>query len=105
MTDLLPTSLLQGVNAAVCNALGISNLRHRSALHSLQIPIGIDIASIVYRVIAANWSVGGASENKDRSRQNWRWTLQPQIGDANRSPEVVLERAIAAACAAAGRTD
>lgn len=105
MTGLPPTSLLQGVNAAVCGALRIANLRHRSALHSLQIPAGIDIASIVHEVIAANWSAGGASENKDRSRQNWRWTLQPQIGGANRSPEVVLERAIAAACAAAGRKD
>lgn len=105
MTDLPPTSLLYGVNAAVCGALGITNLRHRSALHSLQIPDGIDIASIVHEVIASNWFAGGASENKDRSRQNWRWMLQPQIGGTNRSPEVVLERAIASACAIAGRTD
>lgn len=70
MTDLPPASLLHGVNAAVCDALGIANLRHRSALHSLQIPAGIDIATIMYQVIAANWSAGGASENKDRSRQN-----------------------------------
>lgn len=105
MTEPSPISLLLGVEAAVCGALDIANLRHRSALHSLQIPAGIDIASIVHEVIAANWSAGGASENKDRSRQNWRWTLQPQIGGANRSPEVVLERAIASACATAGRTD
>lgn len=105
MTGRSPASLLLGVDAAVSGALGIANVRHRSALHRLRIPASVDIAAIVHRVIAANWIAGRASENKDRSRQNWRWTLQPQISGANRSPEVILERAIASACAAAGRSD
>lgn len=101
----LPSSLLHGVGAAVSDALGIANVRHRSALRSLKIPDDVDLAAMVYETIAANWLAGDADANKDRSRQNWRWTLQPQIGAENRSPEVVLERAIASACAAAGRTD
>jgi hypothetical protein len=101
----LPLSLLHGVEAAISDALGIANVRHRSALHSLNIPDDVDLAATIYATIAANWQAGDADANKDRSRQNWRWTLQPQIGAENRSPEVVLERAIASACAAAGRTD
>jgi hypothetical protein len=104
-TAPLPSSLLHGVEAAVCNVLGIANVRHRSALYSLKIPAEVDLAATVYETIAVNWLAGDADANKDRSRQNWRWTLQPQIGVENRSPEVVLERAIASACAAAGRTD
>ncbi|WP_156681099.1 hypothetical protein [Sphingomonas profundi] len=101
-----PASLLEGVDAAVCNALGISNLRHRSALHSLSLPEEIDLARLVYEAVAANWSTGRAADNRDRSAQNWRWCVpQPQIGAANKSPEVVLERAIAAACVALGRDD
>lgn len=104
-TASLPPSLLHGVETAVCDALGIANIRHRSALHSLQIPADVDLAFTVYETIAANWLASDADANKDRSRQNWRWTLQPQIGSGNRSPEVVLERAIAFVCAGAGRTD
>lgn len=104
-TAPLPSSLLHGVEADVSDALGIANVRHKSALHSLNFPDDVDLAATVYETIAANWLAGDADANKDRSRQNWRWTLQPQIGAENRSPEVVLERAIASACAAAGRTD
>src|SRR6516164_8562703 len=101
----LAPSLVHGIEAAVCDALGTSSLRHKSALRSLRIPTGVDLAGIVYRVVHANWTAGRAGDNKDRSRQNWRWTLQPQIRPANRSPEVMLERAIASACEAAGRSD
>lgn len=100
-----PLSIMHGVEAAVCAALGIAKLRHRSALLALRLPPDLDIAALVHGVVRANWRAGGAGDNKERSQQNWRWTLQPQIGEANRSPEVMLERAIASACAAAGRTD
>lgn len=98
-------SLVEGVEQAVCNALGIKNLRHKSALFSLEIPPGVDIANVIFDVIHDNWVRSGAASNQDRSQQNWRWVLQTQIGQANRSPEVVLERAVAAACSKAGRTD
>ena len=89
----------------MCRSLGITKLRHRSALKSLRVPEDLDLPSIVYRTVARNWAEGAAAANINRSRQNWRWTLQPSISAANRSPEVVLERAIAAACASAGRDD
>lgn len=100
-----PSSLLDDVETSVCSALGITRLRHRSALLSLDISAGVDLPALVHEVISSNWLTSGAAANVNRSRQNWRWTLQPQIGAANRSPEVVLERAIAAASAAHGRTD
>ena len=104
-TVSLPSSLLDGVETAACDALGISRLRHRSALRSLRLTSGIDLADLVYRVVSANWHAGRAAENKDRSSQNWRWALQPQIGAGNRSPEVMLERRIASACMRSGRVD
>lgn len=98
-------SLVDGVELAVCEALGIARLGHRSALRSLRHQSAVDLAELVHRVISANWTAGRAGDNKERSAQTWRWALQPQIGLANRSPEVVLERGIAGACARAGRSD
>lgn len=98
-------SLMHGVFGAACEALCIANLRHKSALLTLKVPDGLDLAGVVQKAVAANWDQGGAAANRDRSRQNWRWTLQPQIGSANRSPEVMLERAIARACADTNRSD
>ena len=101
----LPTSLVEGVEATACSALGIARLRHRSALRLMQGLDKTDLPDIVYGAVSRNWALGRAIENKNRSRQNWRWTLQPQIGAANRSAEVVLERAIARACEGTGRMD
>ena len=103
--DATCPSLVHGVFEAAGEALGIANIRHKSALLNLDIPDGLDLASLVYAVVSRNWEWGKAADNCDRSKQNWRWSLQPQIGAANKSPEVVLERAIAAACASTGRTD
>lgn len=105
MPTFAPSSLLSGVEAAVCELLGIARLRHRSALKSLRLPAGTNLPLIVYETIARNWADGGAAANVNRSSQNWRWTLQSLISVANRSPEVVLERAIATACFAEGRDD
>lgn len=56
--------------------------------------------------IRRNYDAAGASGNKNRSSQNWRWHMpQPQIGAGNTSPEVVVERAVAAAAVASDRTD
>lgn len=100
-----PPSLLYGVEDAVCATLGIARLRHRSALHSLVVTDDIDLAGLVHAVIASNWLVGNADANRDRSRQNWRWELQSQISPANRSPEVILERALATAGKAGDSSD
>lgn len=104
--DSLPKSLLEGVVEVACRELGITSLRHRSALLGLADIRGSDLVSVLYRTIQDNYRRGGATANKDRSRENWRWcSLQPQISPHNRSPEVVLERAIASACQRSGRTD
>jgi hypothetical protein len=101
-----PKSLLDGVEREACSVFGIAALRHRSALRSLSESAAQDLIGRVYRTIAGNYVRGGATKNKERSQENWRWLrLQPQIASANRSAEVVLERAIAAACLRAGRTD
>lgn len=98
-------SLIHGVEEAACTALGIARLRHRSALHSLIVTDDIDLARLVRTVIASNWLACNADANRDRSRQNWRWELQSQINPANRSPEVVLERALAMAGKSGGSSD
>lgn len=99
-------SLMDHTEAAVCAALGLRNVRHRAALRGLNNMTSVDIARLLFEVIAANYVRGGATANKDRSQQNWRWcSIQSQIGAANRSPEVVLERAVAASCLRAGRVD
>jgi hypothetical protein len=62
------------------------------------------LVDAIYRTILGNYARGGASANKDRSRENWRWpALQSRISKDNRSPEVIVERAIAAACERLGR--
>lgn len=33
--------------------------------------------------------------NRNVSSQNWRWALQTELNKANRSPEVLIERALA----------
>ena len=103
-----PRSLFQGVEAAVCKILGIKNLRHRSALHAIgrlqEVPAGSVAAALDQ--IEKNWRLSAAAGQGSTSKQNWRWWApQCQIGPENRSPEVVLERAIARACVSAGRTD
>ena len=104
----LRLSLFDGVEAATCEVLGVASLRHRSALHALgrsnHLPQGSVAAAL--DCIAANWKACAEAGQGSVSQQNWRW-WDPQsfIGAANRSPEVILERAIVNACAADGRRD
>jgi hypothetical protein len=105
-TGSLPSSLLDGVEKAVVDLLGITSTRHRSALLKLGAVDGPALVELVFRQIRVNYDIAGSSARKNRSRENWRWqSLQPQIAPHNRSPEVAVERAIAAACARMGRTD
>ena len=101
-----PKSLLDGVEASISGALSITSLRHRSAVLKLQPFDGRLLVAGIFETIRQNYLASNATANKDRSKQNWRWhSLQPQIAPLNRSPEVIIERAIAAACAALNRTD
>lgn len=103
-----PRSLFDGVDAAVCAFLGIASLRHRSALHELGRRAVVTRGSVAAALdtVASNWERSSRAGAGSASKANWRWCVpQTAIGEDNRSPEVLLERAIAKACVAAGRTD
>ena len=101
-----PRSLIERVEETVCSALGIASTRHRSAMRDLRVTADQDLVNLIFRTVTDNYERGDAAINRDRSLENWRWQrLQVQIADHNTSPEVVLERAIAAACKRIGRTD
>jgi hypothetical protein len=103
-----PASLLDGVEASVCEVLGIASLRHRSALQELTSRAGLPNGAVAaaYAKVAANWRACQTLGVGRPSAENWRWR-RPQLGISpqNTSPEVVLERALMAACERAGRTD
>lgn len=101
-----PRSLIEHVEETVRRALGIASTRHRSAMRDLRLTADQDLVDLIFRTVADNHERGDAAANRDRSQENWRWPRpQPQIAAQNTSREVVLERAIAAACKRAGRTD
>jgi hypothetical protein len=102
----IPKSLIDGVERNVCDALGIVSTRHVSTALHLKVDVGLDLAEVIFRTVDDNYKRGGAADNRNRSRENWRWHRpQPQIAPQNTSAEVVLERAIAVACASSGRAD
>ena len=75
-------------------------------MRDLRLTAEQDLVGLIFRMVADNYERGGAAANRNRSKENWRWQrLQPQIAEHNTSPEVVLERRIAAACVRTGRTD
>jgi hypothetical protein len=99
-------SLIDGVEEALCSELGITSTRRRSSMRHLRLTADQDLVRLIFGIVAGNYERGGAAANRDRSKENWRWLrLQPQIAAHNKSPEVMLERAIAVACARTGRTD
>lgn len=89
-------SLMQGVEEAAAATLQVASISHRSAS-----PPPERMAKLVDTVldqVEENWRAGRAGEKFHRSRANWRWWgPQAAIAPHNRSREVVLERAIAAA--------
>lgn len=105
---LPPPKLLDGVETAVCEILGIRRLKHRSALLELsQLDlIAGGVVTAIFEQIARNWLACRALRPDGGSPQNWRWR-KPQLSIAghNTSPEVMLERALAIACELQGRTD
>ncbi len=102
----MPASLIDGVFELAASRLGVANVRHRSALLHLKPFNGVSFVNATCEAVRRNYQQSGAAAKKDQSSENWRWHRpQPQIGERNRSPEVVVERAVAAACVTLGRTD
>jgi hypothetical protein len=103
-----PASLLEGVDIAICQLLGIRHLGHKSALLELckrdSLPAGtVDAA---YSQIASNWRRCYEAGVGSPSAANWRWHVpQLAISAHNTSPEVRLERALIVACERLGRSD
>lgn len=103
-----PASLLEGVNAAICQHLGIRHLGHKSALLEIgqrnAFPAGTVDAT--YSRIASNWQLCRQAGIGSLSAANWRWRV-PQLAIAahNTSPEVRLERALIVASERLGRSD
>lgn len=94
-----PPSLFTGVLTVAAEALGVSGIRHRSALIDLcdRDAIAVDVVARIYEAIAANWRLARASGKGRSSRENWRWCKpQTYLAAHNSSSEVTLERAIAA---------
>jgi hypothetical protein len=105
-TRSTPRSLIEHVEETVRSTLGVTSTRHRSAMRDLRLTIDQDLVGLIFRTVADNHKRGDAAARRDRSQENWRWQrLQPQIAPHNKSPEIMLERAIAAACGRTGRTD
>lgn len=94
-TPTMPASLVDGVDTLVAKKLGVTNLRHRSALRKLPAMLPDDLVNAIADRVTYNWATSGAAERVGLSRENWRWRA-PQLGvnTANSSAEVMLERAI-----------
>lgn len=103
-----PLRCWKGVNAAICQHLGIRHLGHKSALLELgtrkAFPAGAVEAT--YSQIASNWQRCHEVGIGSPSAANWRWRVpQLAISAHNTSPEVRLERALIVACERLGRSD
>jgi hypothetical protein len=100
------TSILQGVNAIIdrhlrCLDIGGSapHFVHKTAcLRLTATPLldlrACDLVQEIGRTIHLNW-LQSARRTVQLSSANWRFEPQPHIADRNKSPEKVLEKAIA----------
>lgn len=105
------SDLFDGISQIINRTLDVANYRTRTA--ALQVAKdrnrdidGERLVADIFERLSANWSKVTARLVRKPSAQNFRWFKpQKQIGRANRSPEVTLERAFISGCIAAGRTD
>lgn len=89
--------LFAGTDEAICCVFGLKHvrqLRQRTtyreiACHPVPPNVLADLVRQLHRLVSAN-----LGERKP-SAENWRWKPQTRIHDENKSPEVVLERAVA----------
>lgn len=100
-------SILNGVDAIVDTWLGVNHIgsaphyRHRRAQQvvSSRAAVLSDPAVFIGDLLATierNWTLSRASSNTRPSAENWRFLKRLDIAERNTSPEVTLERRIAA---------
>jgi hypothetical protein len=102
--------LFAAIPGIIENHLGITNTQSWSALQDLiksppSVGQLVSMLEAMFAAIAHMWDIGRAKTDRLASRQNWRFVLIDRIGANNSSPEVTLERALARACKALGRSD
>ena len=102
-------SILNGIGHLVDEWLNIEPkgtppyYRHRAAANSLtrrDIPITgtREFLNASYARIRQNWLAAIDAGYTNPSKENWRWKRHLDLGPGNRSPELLLERAIVNAC-------
>lgn len=105
------SDLFEDVNEIINHALDVANYRTRTAALQLAKDKDCDVdgerlVGNVFERLNANWSKVTGRLVRKASVENFRWFKpQAQIGQANPSAEVMLERAFISGCLAAGRTD
>jgi hypothetical protein len=95
--EKLSGGLFAGTDAAICHVLGLKHarqLRQRTAYlqiarSQVSADVLIDLVRTLYRLVESN------RRERKPSSENWRWKPQTYIAGKNKSPEIVLERAIA----------
>ena len=93
----LGAGLFADVDEEICGVFGLKNGRHLGQLGTARevacSPVQSDeLVALVRHLYGV---VSGNLREPKPSRENWRWKPQIRIHDANESPEVVLERAVA----------
>ena len=105
------SNLFAGVDEVINRELGVESYRHKSACLTLLNGSSFDVSgerlvSEMFNQLQDNWETIAKSSDRLPSAENFRW-FEPKIAiaDANKSPEVTLERALIKACLQQGRTD
>jgi hypothetical protein len=103
--------LFAGTDEILHRLFGFDSIRHRSSVTKLgkAWPSPDQMTSLIdamFAQVSQNWDAARTAATKPPSSKNWRW-CEPVLGIAahNKSPEVVLERAIVKACLSTGRSD
>ena len=95
--DVTVTSIFDGVNALVRDALSLDdrqNLKQKSTCLELTSKV-LDNGALAQLVVNLQEQIYSNWTGRLPSKENWRKTRVTTLAEINKSPEVVLERAIA----------